>query len=166
MCIRDSSKRKAPDSQISPDPAPKKAAQRKNDERPPAKNATSQGSDVGQITIGNAYKSVTNGEKPHKWTMFVRGPDPTVRNAHDLGIEKVVFKLHPDYSPSEIIVSKSPFEVTRYGWGTFDVNLEIFPSGGSKKVVKHALKFDDSISVSKTLSVSLNPRASSTKRKR
>eukprot|EP00658_Telonema_sp_P-2_P074921 TRINITY_DN6424_c0_g3_i1.p1 TRINITY_DN6424_c0_g3~~TRINITY_DN6424_c0_g3_i1.p1 ORF type:complete len:676 (-),score=81.89 TRINITY_DN6424_c0_g3_i1:243-2270(-) len=95
------------------------------------------------LTVGNTHSDMPNGEKPHRWSMFVRGPDPRVRKADDLGIEKVVFHLHPDYSPSDITVSKSPFEVTRYGWGTFDVKVDIYMAGGKKEVVEHSLNFQE-----------------------
>ena len=96
-----------------------------------------------ELNVGNTHTLVTNGKKPHKWTMFVRGPDPTVRDASKLGVEKVIFHLHPDYSPSEVTVHKSPFEVSRYGWGTFDVKVEIHMTDGRKEDVDHTLTFEE-----------------------
>lgn len=40
-------------------------------------------------------------------------------------IESVTFKLHPTFNPPNIIVNKSPFELRRCGWGTFEITLKI-----------------------------------------
>lgn len=36
-------------------------------------------------------------------------------------VEKVTFKLHPTFTPSEITKAAPPFALTRMGWGTFDI---------------------------------------------
>lgn len=44
--------------------------------------------------------------------------------ADDL-IKSVKFVLDPTFSPPQVIVNKSPFNLRRLGWGTFEVELVI-----------------------------------------
>lgn len=82
------------------------------------------------IRIGNTHQLLQEAHNSHEWKMFVdlvpndRGKTPGV-TAGDL-IEKVVFDLHPTFTPQVVTVSKAPFELTRTGWGTFDVRVIVF----------------------------------------
>jgi len=40
-------------------------------------------------------------------------------------IEKVELFLHPSFSPSHIILTQEPFEITRLGWGMFNINGKV-----------------------------------------
>jgi transcription initiation factor IIF auxiliary subunit len=40
-------------------------------------------------------------------------------------IKKVTYKLHPTFNPSCVFVQEGPFEITRYGWGAFNITLNI-----------------------------------------
>lgn len=95
------------------------------------------------ITLGNRHELVSNPKwsrngkylNKHKWAIFVHGQYEF--------IDRVLFKLGPLYTawpssdtrsqkfPSadgkwlDPLVSRAPFEVTRIGWGYFDVTVEI-----------------------------------------
>lgn len=40
-------------------------------------------------------------------------------------IKKVTYKLHPTFNPSCVFVQEGPFEITRYGWGAFNITLQV-----------------------------------------
>jgi transcription initiation factor IIF auxiliary subunit len=40
-------------------------------------------------------------------------------------IKRVTYKLHPTFNPSCVFVQESPFEITRYGWGAFNITLNV-----------------------------------------
>jgi hypothetical protein len=40
-------------------------------------------------------------------------------------IKKVTFKLHPTFNPSNVYVQQAPYEIVRYGWGAFNITLQI-----------------------------------------
>lgn len=76
-----------------------------------------------------------------EWVVFVRPVDP------NQGLEKVVFKLHEDYEPNTVTVTKPPYEVARSGWGEFEVGIEIHRTPSSEAsagpvILKHMLRFD------------------------
>eukprot|EP00940_MAST-03C_sp_MAST-3C-sp2_P001435 g1435.t1 len=88
-----------------------------------------------RITIGNASSPVKDSDKSYDWTMYVRGSNDFV--------DKVVFELHPTFSPPSVTVSSPPFEITRRGWGTFDVKVKVFTKDGRSHVYVHALNFSN-----------------------
>ena len=77
--------------------------------------------------------------------MFVRGIDGS--STSDLGIRRVVFKLHPTFNPPTVTVSQPPFEVGRIGWGIFDVGIEIYTDaeGAQPVALQWTLQFEESI---------------------
>merc|ERR1711934_369252 len=85
-----------------------------------------------------------SGEKPHQWTVFVRGVEG-VASKDRLGVEQVTFYLHPDFKPSMVQVSKPPFEVTRKGWGAFEMDIDIKFEDGTLQQVTHDLIFNKGI---------------------
>ncbi|CDW73750.1 yeats family protein [Stylonychia lemnae] len=88
-------------------------------------------------------------ENKHKWKVFIR----IVRSREDKAIlkasqfiEKVVFTLDPSFIEDEIEIKKEPFELSKIGWGTFDIPIEIFfkkETGKTDTVsLNHLLNFD------------------------
>ena len=61
-------------------------------------------------------------------------------------MRKVKFYLDESFTTPEVSKSNFPFEITRIGWGTFDITLEIFfrEETGRKESVKviHGISFD------------------------
>jgi len=40
-------------------------------------------------------------------------------------IAKVYIYLHPTFHPSKIVLTQEPFEISRTGWGTFEIDIQI-----------------------------------------
>lgn len=96
----------------------------------------------GKIILGNHHELVgrDDSDNVHKWTLFVRQDGFTEKI-----IKSVIVKLHPTFTPSQITLSHSPFEMTRLGWGVFLINLEIhFKIETNLKPLKvqHCLSFE------------------------
>ncbi|XP_022908957.2 uncharacterized protein [Onthophagus taurus] len=100
-----------------------------------------------QIVIGNISKWAPS-ESPedsstHKWMVYIRGPKEYPDISHI--IQKVIFNLHPSYKPNDVIeVMKSPFHLSRRGWGEFPLRVQLFFHGELNKPVDviHNLKLD------------------------
>ena len=78
--------------------------------------------------------------------MFVRGvPEDASSKAPDLDppltVEHVEFELHPDFVPATVVVREPPFQITREGWGTFDVGVKIYFTDGTQKTLSWQLSF-------------------------
>jgi len=91
-----------------------------------------------KLCVGNTHKSVP-GKMTHRWTVFVRGEDGKADT--DLGIKEVVFHIHQDYTPSSVHVKKAPFEITRDGYGVFEVTIDVTLVDGTVKRDRWGLKF-------------------------
>jgi NAD-dependent SIR2 family protein deacetylase len=87
-----------------------------------------------KLQIGNTHE--LKDKESHHWTMYVK--------SNKDNIEKVTFQLHPTFKPSEVEVKSSPFQISRIGWGTFTVEMEIYLKNGEKFTMKHALSFEGS----------------------
>ncbi|KAL6059017.1 YEATS domain-containing protein 4-like [Balamuthia mandrillaris] len=100
------------------------------------------------LVVGNRYQSyeerVSRGNPNfHEWTVYVagmEGSDPSHL------VERVTFRLHPTFQPNVIKVRRPPFQMTRIGWGTFEIGVKIHfkkEAGMRDKVlkVKHMLVF-------------------------
>jgi len=63
----------------------------------------------------------------HKWQVYIAPENNSGTNDKELEsvIESVEFQLHRTFSPSVIVVTKAPFRITRYGWGTFPVHATV-----------------------------------------
>lgn len=78
------------------------------------------------LTIGNTHKltKLTGRDDPlsphnrHDWTFYVRP------SQSDL-IENVRIFLHPTFRPHTLDFSTPPYEIRRFGWGTFDIEVEV-----------------------------------------
>ncbi|OII75975.1 YEATS family protein [Cryptosporidium andersoni] len=75
----------------------------------------------------------------HSWTCFLRSPQNEDISYY---VKKVVFSLHPSFINPNRTVEKSPFEVTEYGWGEFDIVAKIYFVDPIEKPVeiKHFLR--------------------------
>lgn len=99
----------------------------------------------GKLTYGNLYKELDDDDKPHQWTVFVRGSD-AAKSKERFGIDRVIFYLHADFKPNVVTVEKPPFQIMRRGWGAFEMDIDIIMLDGSTKQVTHDLDFDQEIS--------------------
>jgi hypothetical protein len=78
----------------------------------------------------------------HKWMIYVTTPPGDEDIASFLSC--VRYHLHPSYKPNDVIdVSKSPFHLTRLGWGEFPIRVQLhFVDSRRNKLVDvfHQLK--------------------------
>jgi transcription initiation factor IIF auxiliary subunit len=98
---------------------------------------------VVKLYIGNRHRleDRTSGQTWHKWTLFVR-MDEDIDEADY--IESVTVYLHPTFTPNTIVLREPPYEVSRLGWGVFNIKLKIrFLSKFNKQPleVSHFLSF-------------------------
>eukprot|EP00347_Sterkiella_histriomuscorum_P016628 403352460 len=108
-----------------------------------------------KFIYGNDHKPVQNPKKvgqdnynANEWTTFVRLVPNQGLNSNDSikrYIQKVRFGLHPTFGVTEIDVKSAPFQMTRIGWGVFNIPIEIFfrRDTGKKETIKldHYLSF-------------------------
>jgi len=93
------------------------------------------------ILVGNLHElDYRHGpNNTHKWTMYVKG-----NNLEP--IFRVEFGLHPTFVPPVIGMSTPPYQITRYGWGIFSINIEIHfkpEYKTSPKKISHMLSFNE-----------------------
>jgi len=120
----------------------------KNDNNNNDATLESKKQEVELLTIGNTHQLLKSGEKEdHKWTIFVRGAD---LNTDYCGkkVSGVTFRLHPTFSPDQISLDKPPFEISKTGWGTFKVDIDLKLANGKVSTFAHNLKFEDEASFS------------------
>jgi len=80
------------------------------------------------FAFGNDFEANEQGDRPYRWTVFVRGPDGEgyPEDWAKIGwIRQVKFWIHQDYTPSEVVIKKPPFEVSRDGYGAFEVRASL-----------------------------------------
>ena len=85
-----------------------------------------------RFAFGNTHEEVKN-PKPsrsnvqlknsHRWAMFVAFNDNKDLTANY--IKSVTYHLHPTFTPSKIVVSEAPFLLSRVGWGSFEIAMDI-----------------------------------------
>jgi len=93
-----------------------------------------------ELVIGNTHKKKASSDQNcHHWKIYVHTVDPTLKL--ESFVNKVVFNLHPTFSPQKISFSKGPFEISRIGWGTFHVGVSVHWKDGKKSEYKHHLDF-------------------------
>jgi len=100
------------------------------------------------IVVGNVSKWIPPVDREdmstHKWMLYVRG-DKENPDVSDV-IDRVRFLIHQSYHPNNLVeVTKSPFQLTRRGWGEFTARIQLFFK--NEKVNKpvsilHDLKLD------------------------
>ncbi|CDW88400.1 yeats family protein [Stylonychia lemnae] len=114
-----------------------------------------------KFMYGNDHKLIPNPKKlnsqhlgeeienKHTWTVFVRivkSQGQIIGNEAKKFISKVKFGLHPTFGATEQTVQQEPFQMTKIGWGTFEVPIEIHfrrETGKRDKVtLSHYLSFN------------------------
>jgi NAD-dependent SIR2 family protein deacetylase len=96
-----------------------------------------------QLRVGNthAVKSTSDpgDEAVHEWKVFVEASSDRAS-----AIKEVRFTLHPTFSPNVISVTQPPFVLSRLGWGTFNVGIDVVVIDGETRMthVDHQLNFD------------------------
>jgi hypothetical protein len=62
------------------------------------------------------------------------------------GVEEVVWKLHPSFSPPEVRVGNrsTAFRLKSSGWGEFEIQAEVRLKNGEKVTLRHWLRFKQS----------------------
>eukprot|EP00164_Ancoracysta_twista_P000898 GFYU01001183.1.p1 GENE.GFYU01001183.1~~GFYU01001183.1.p1 ORF type:complete len:253 (-),score=28.54 GFYU01001183.1:141-899(-) len=85
-----------------------------------------------RFKYGNRHKAVsTRSRNTHKWTAYLELVTASLGHAGETSqdpssyIERVDFHLHPTFSPPTVSVTEAPFKLTRLGWGTFEVDIEV-----------------------------------------
>ena len=78
--------------------------------------------------------------RSHEWTVFLRSANAD----EDMStyIKKVVFILHPTLQPPTRVLETAPFEVTEFGWGEFEITVQVFFHDSREKPIElmHMLK--------------------------
>lgn len=111
------------------------------------------------LVVGNTAKETGNGEMV-EWTAFVAEKNRTKFLKH------VEFHLHPTFSPNHLLgkfnSNSGGFEITRIGWGTFTLQIDLTDIFGNKHSLEHHLCFDETIS-ERTVNVRVQCPSVSTK---
>ncbi len=72
---------------------------------------------IKRLIIGNSHQLLRcdyNCTK-HEWTFFIKFDNDDQDDINQY-IKQITINLHPTFSPSKIILDKSPFRLTRIGW--------------------------------------------------
>lgn len=89
------------------------------------------------LVVGNSFVELTkknilsyiskkissNKRIKYQWTLFVREKEDYGRIGSI--VEEVHVELHPTFIPNKIILNKSPFQVSKNGWGEFNAKILI-----------------------------------------
>lgn len=95
------------------------------------------------LVVGNTHitrRLGREGRNSHSWKAYVRGS--TVSDGQK--IKKVVFHLHPTFTPHRVECSRAPFEIGRLGYGTFNIPIEVHMKDGVVHRLEHSLSFRSS----------------------
>ncbi|KAL4479958.1 hypothetical protein ABPG74_020474 [Tetrahymena malaccensis] len=85
------------------------------------------------IEYGNRHEDVQNPQQSqsnsemtnsHRWCCFVNLNVPEGNQSEY--IDRVEFKLHQTFQQPLVTSNKAPFQVTRTGWGTFQIPIKIY----------------------------------------
>jgi transcription initiation factor IIF auxiliary subunit len=98
------------------------------------------------LTVGNSSQKLQDNK--YEWTCFVESSSANT-------INKVIFKLHPTFKVNRITVNQSPFQITRVGWGTFPIGIDIEFTDGKVQQLNWSLRFDKDSSVNVVHSVNI-----------
>jgi len=97
-----------------------------------------------EILYGNTHDMVDDPVKKanyHSWKVFVKLNDEEDASKY---IKKVTFDIHPTFNPSHYEFVKEPYEMQRFGWGTFPIPIKVFWQdwlGLEVTEIEHALSF-------------------------
>lgn len=70
--------------------------------------------------------SCGNNQLIFRWTLYLHfegQEDPKEASKY---LQKVVVNLHPTFNPPTLVFTKPPFEVTRTGWGVFEITMTLY----------------------------------------
>lgn len=73
------------------------------------------------VNVGNSCTEASK-EGFMNWKLFIRGDG--IYNVGDR-IKSVKVTLHPSFSENVFVLHDAPFELSRCGWGTFEIGLEL-----------------------------------------
>jgi mono-ADP-ribosyltransferase sirtuin 6 len=100
-----------------------------------------------EFYIGNTHSEAA--DNLHNWTFFVSSEASELKSCSHF-IDKVRITLHHTFDPSEITLNaqeeKSQLQITRTGWGVFDIQVEVsFLEEFNREpmIFKHKLSFSD-----------------------
>jgi hypothetical protein len=70
-----------------------------------------------RLIIGNTHQllSCDYDYTRHEWTLFIKFDNDDQDDINQY-IKQITINLHPTFTPSQIILDKSPFTLTRIGW--------------------------------------------------
>ncbi|KAK6857114.1 hypothetical protein PG995_007301 [Apiospora arundinis] len=88
------------------------------------------------VYIGNRHQDVEAAEggpaqNTHDWTFFVRPSRTEI-------IEEVHMFLHPTFRQNHVIRQRSPYQISRRGWGTFVITVSVILKAGYSWVSEDA----------------------------
>jgi transcription initiation factor IIF auxiliary subunit len=96
-----------------------------------------------QSLQGVSVDNVARQEGPGRWswTVFLRGPDQTLRQ-----VKCVEYTLHPTFpNPVREVCNRGTgpqaFPLSASGWGTFEIGVRVFLTNGQVHQLKHQLRF-------------------------
>jgi len=80
-----------------------------------------------KLLIGNRHEmvEVESDYNHHKWTFFIDNGDSENGDISEY-VEKIVVNLHPTFNPPTLTLTTKPFQIARYGWGTFTIMAKIY----------------------------------------
>lgn len=87
---------------------------------------------------GRIEEPPTGCPRVHEWTAAVRFNRPE----EEALVQKVIFELHETFRDPVVEVQQPPFQLTRLGWGTFEVKITLHMKDGREFKVDHMLSFD------------------------
>ncbi len=70
-----------------------------------------------RLIIGNTHQSLAceYNYTRHEWTLFIKFENDDQTDMRQY-IKQITINLHPTFTPSQIILDKPPFRLTRIGW--------------------------------------------------
>jgi hypothetical protein len=70
-----------------------------------------------RLIIGNTHQllSCEYDRTQHEWTLFIKFENDEQNDINQY-IKQITINLHPTFTPSQVILEKSPFRLTRIGW--------------------------------------------------
>jgi hypothetical protein len=70
-----------------------------------------------RLIIGNIHQllSCDYDYTRHEWTLFIKFENDEQNDINEY-IKQIKINLHPTFTPSQVILDKSPFRLTRIGW--------------------------------------------------
>ncbi|CAK8991528.1 unnamed protein product [Durusdinium trenchii] len=87
---------------------------------------------------GRIEEPPTGCPRVHEWTAAVRFNRPE----EEALVQKVIFELHETFRDPVVEVQQPPFQLTRLGWGTFEVKITLHMKDGREfKVARGLLLF-------------------------